>query len=232
MKKRKLFAIPLIGLAMLGIASCGEEKNDQSTTSSSVSSTITEPEGVKLSSLIVDDNKMKTVYYEGQALDFTGLVVTAKYSDGTTKEIKNYTYDESTYNASQKGDQFVRIVYTEDGVTKTRSIHVVVKTVLDQVNNVVGITAKTSKTSYKYQEELDLSDLVVTAYYEDGTTKVLDKDKYTVNKDTFDSSKRGDYEIDVSYKEDYTIEGITRSCEVETCFFTSVVFKYGFDKNY
>ena len=29
MKKRKLFAIPLIGLAMLGIASCGEEKNDQ-----------------------------------------------------------------------------------------------------------------------------------------------------------------------------------------------------------
>ena len=223
MKKRKLFAIPLIGLAMLGIASCGEEKNDQSTTSSSVSSTITEPEGVKLSSLIVDDNKMKTVYYEGQALDFTGLVVTAKYSDGTTKEIKNYTYDESTYNASQKGDQFVRIVYTEDGVTKTRSIHVVVKTVLDQVNNVVGITAKTSKTSYKYQEELDLSDLVVTAYYEDGTTKVLDKDKYTVNKDTFDSSKRGDYEIDVSYKEDYTIEGITRSCEVETCFFTSVV---------
>ncbi len=223
MKKRKLFAIPLIGLAMLGIASCGEEKNDQSTTNSSVSSTITEPEGVKLSSLIVDDNKMKTVYYEGQALDFTGLVVTAKYSDGTTREIKNYTYDESTYNASQKGDQFVRIVYTEDGVTKTRSIHVVVKTVLDQVNNVVGITAKTSKTLYKYQEELDLSDLVVTAYYEDGTTKVLDKDKYTVNKDTFDSSKRGDYEIDVSYKEDYTIEGITRSCEVETCFFTSVV---------
>ena len=162
MKKRKLFAIPLIGLAMLGIASCGEEKNDQSTTNSSVSSTITEPEGVKLSSLIVDDNKMKTVYYEGQALDFTGLVVTAKYSDGTTKEIKNYTYDESTYNASQKGDQFVRIVYTEDGVTKTRSIHVVVKTVLDQVNNVVGITAKTSQTSYKYQVELDLSDLVVT----------------------------------------------------------------------
>lgn len=223
MKKRKLLAIPLVGLAMLGIVSCGEEKIDQTTTTPAVSSTITEPEGVKLSNLVVDANNMKTTYYEGQNLDFTGIIVKARYTDGTLKEITNYTYDESTYSPNQKGDQYVRLVYTEDGVTKTRSVHVVVKSVLDQVNNVIGITAKINKTTYKYQEELNLSDLVVTAYYEDGTTKVLADDQYTVNKDSFDSSKRGDYEIGVSFKEDYTIEGITRSCEVETCIFASVI---------
>lgn len=34
---------------------------------------------------------------------------------------------------------------------------------------------------------------------------------------------RGDYEIGVTFKEDYTVDGVTRSCEVETCFFASVV---------
>ena len=34
---------------------------------------------------------------------------------------------------------------------------------------------------------------------------------------------RGDYEIGVTFKEDYTVDGVTRSCEVETCFFASDV---------
>lgn len=152
MKKRKLLAFPLIGLAMLGMMSCGEEKTSdtlspiQKPTQTPVqSSTIEEPEGVKLSNITIDDTKMKKTYYEGQDIDFTGLVVNARYTDGTVKQVTDYTYDESTYNPNQKGDQFVKIIYTDDGVTKTRSIHVLVKTVLDSVNNVVGITAKLIK---------------------------------------------------------------------------------------
>lgn len=230
MKKRKLLAFPLIGLAMLGMMSCGEEKTSDTltpiqrpTTTPVQSSTIEESEGVKLSNITIDDTKMKKTYYEGQDIDFTGLVVNARYTDGTVKQVTDYTYDESTYNPNQKGDQFVKIIYTDDGVTKTRSIHVLVKTVLDSVNNVVGITAKTNKTSYKYNEELDLSDLTVTAFYEDGSTKLLTSDQYTVSKESFNSKMRGDYEIGVTFKEDYTVDGVTRSCEVETCFFASVV---------
>lgn len=214
MKKRRLLALPLIGLAMLGVVSCGDN---------SESSGIVEPNSDSLASITLDSNKMKTTYYEGQKLDLTGLVVKANYENGNSKEVTNYTWDESTFDANKRGDQYVKIIYTEAGITKTRSIHVVVKTILESVNNVIGITATTSKTQYKYNEELDLSDLVVTAFYEDGTSKVLKDTEYNVNKDSFNSQKRGDYEIGVSFKEDYTVDGITRSCEVETCFFASVI---------
>ena len=90
MKKRKLLAFPLIGLAMLGMMSCGEEKTSDTltpiqrpTTTPVQSSTIEEPEGVKLSNITIDDTKMKKTYYEGQDIDFTGfeLIKQKKYGD-------------------------------------------------------------------------------------------------------------------------------------------------------
>lgn len=214
MKKRRLLALPLIGLAMLGVVSCGDDSS---------STGIIEPKSDSLASITLDSNNMKTTYYEGQQLDLTGLIVKANYENGNSKEVTDYTWDESTFDANKRGDQYVKIIYTETGITKTRSIHVVVKTILESVNNVIGITATTSKTKYKYNEELDLSDLVVMAFYEDGTSRVLNDTEYNVNKDSFNSKMRGDYEIGVSFKEDYTVDGITKSCEVETCFFASVI---------
>lgn len=65
-EKRRLLAFPLIGLAMLGMMSCGEEKTSDTlspiqrpTTTPVQSSTIEEPEGVKLSNITIDDTKMK-----------------------------------------------------------------------------------------------------------------------------------------------------------------------------
>lgn len=218
MKKRKLFILPLIGLAAISMTSCGEPNNTDSSGSTPV-----EVNPDSLSSILLNSNNVKTTYYEGQPLDLTGLIVTAKYGNGTTKEVTNYTYDETTFNPNKRGDQYVKIIYEEGGITKTKSLHVVVKTILESVNNVIGVTATTQKTSYVFGEELDLSDLVVTAYYEDGTTKVLNSNQYKVNADSFNSKMRGDYEIGVTFTEDYTVDGITRSCEVETCFFASVV---------
>lgn len=76
MKKRRLLALPLIGLAMLGVVSCGD---------SSESSGIVEPNSDSLASITLDSNKMKTTYYEGQKLDLTGLVVKANYEKGKYK---------------------------------------------------------------------------------------------------------------------------------------------------
>ena len=44
---------------------------------------------------------MKTTYYEGQKLDLTGLVVKANYENGNSKEVTNYTWDESTFDANK-----------------------------------------------------------------------------------------------------------------------------------
>ena len=91
MKKRRLLALPLIGLAMLGVVSCGDKTE---------SSGIIEPNSDSLASITLDSNKMKTTYYEGQKLDLTGLVVKANYENGNSKEVTNYTWDESTFDAN------------------------------------------------------------------------------------------------------------------------------------
>ena len=58
-----------------------------------------------------------TNYTAGEKFDHAGMVVTATYSDGTTKEVTDYTF---TPNAAlTTNDTSIRISYTEGGVTQT-----------------------------------------------------------------------------------------------------------------
>ncbi len=63
-----------------------------------------------LESITVDYSNAKTNYYAGEKFDKTGLIVTANYSDGTTKEIDNYAIDDA---ALQLGDTKVLVTYKE-----------------------------------------------------------------------------------------------------------------------
>ena len=56
-------------------------------------------------------------YVEGEKFDKTGMVVTAEYSDGTNKEITNYTFAPS--EALKVTDKKITISYTEGNITKT-----------------------------------------------------------------------------------------------------------------
>ena len=76
-----------------------------------------ETEKVKLDSIEIKEAPTKTVYTEGEKFDKTGMKVIAKYSDGTTKEIKNYAYTPA--GALTKKDTTITVSYTENGVTKT-----------------------------------------------------------------------------------------------------------------
>ena len=55
----------------------------------------------------------KVEYVQGEQLDLTGLVVTAVYSDGTTKEISygEGGYTVSGYDANKVGKQTITIIY-------------------------------------------------------------------------------------------------------------------------
>lgn len=70
-----------------------------------------------LTSIAVTTAPTKTNYTAGETFDHTGMVVTANYSDGTTKEVTDYTF---TPNAAlTTNDARITISYTEGEVTKT-----------------------------------------------------------------------------------------------------------------
>lgn len=59
----------------------------------------------------------KTTYVEGQPFDTAGMVVTAHYTNGNTREVKEYTV--SPTGALKAADKSVTISTTENGVTVT-----------------------------------------------------------------------------------------------------------------
>ena len=70
-----------------------------------------------LSKIAVTTAPTNTNYTAGEKFDHAGMVVTATYSDGTTKEVTDYTF---TPNAAlTTNDTSIRISYTEGGVTQT-----------------------------------------------------------------------------------------------------------------
>lgn len=83
------------------------------------------PEEKVLTKIKIDTAPTKVEYVEGEKFDKTGMKVSVVYSDGTTKEITNYTY---TPNGKlTEKDLEITITYTEGGVTKTARQEITVK---------------------------------------------------------------------------------------------------------
>jgi len=79
---------------------------------------------VTLSKIEIKTKPTKTSYTEGEKFDPDGMKVVATYSDGTTKEVTSYTYSPST--ALKTTDKKVTITYTENGVTRTVDLEIIV----------------------------------------------------------------------------------------------------------
>lgn len=65
--------------------------DSSSSASSSSSSSNSSSVAPSLTSITLDTTSVKKKYVQGEALDLTGLVVTANYSDNTTEAVTNYT---------------------------------------------------------------------------------------------------------------------------------------------
>ena len=79
----------------------------------------------ELSSITVTTRPRKTSYTAGDVFDPTGMVITARYSDGTMKTVTDYRYSPTV--ALRVSDTVITISYTEDGVTKTTTTPITVK---------------------------------------------------------------------------------------------------------
>lgn len=77
-----------------------------------------------LTGISITTQPAKTTYAVGGSFDSTGMVVTATYDTGTTKEVTGFTFSPQTFSSA--GTKTVTISYTENGVTKTTTLSVTV----------------------------------------------------------------------------------------------------------
>lgn len=102
-----------------------------------------------------------TTYAVGGSFDSTGMVVTATYDTGVTKEVTGFTFSPQTFSSA--GTKTVTISYTENGVTKTTTLSV---TVIQ-----VGNFATSTWAEIKAAVQAGIGGLDLSEYWALGDTK-------------------------------------------------------------
>lgn len=163
--------------------------------------TTTQPVTVKnlLKKIQIITPPIETAYEIGDTIDLTGMVVHAFYSDGTSHEITNYTYSPHVVNSAS--DTEVTITYTEDGITKTAIQDITVGNTPNLVS--IAVSTPPTKVIYKAGEYFDPSGMVVTATFDNGTTKTVSGYTYSPT----GTLQQDDSVITISY----TKKGVTKT---------------------
>ena len=162
---------------------------------------------VELTKIEITTEPSKKEYFVGATtLDTTEMAVTATYNNGTTADVtKDATV--SGFNSSAAVDsQTITVTYGGKTATFTVKINPVLLTG-------IAITNQPTKKDYHIGDEIDLAGMVVTANYNDGSTKTLASKEYTVT--GFDST---------DYVKDQVIT-VTHNDKTDT-FKISVVFSW------
>ena len=141
----------------------------------------------------------ETAYEIGDTVDLSGMVLTAYYSDGSSKQVTNYTYSPTTISSND--DTEITITYTEDGITKTTIQEVTVGNTPNLI--MIEISVMPDKTEYKAGEFFDPAGMLVRAYFDDNTNKLVKGYIYSPN----GALTKDDTTITVSY----TKKGITKT---------------------
>ena len=114
-----------------------------------------------LTGIAITTQPNKTTYVVGGSFDSTGMVVTATYDTGATKEVTGFTFSPSTFSSA--GTKTVTISYTENGVTKTATLSV---TVIQ-----VGAFATSTWAEIKAAVQTGIGGLDLSEYWTVGDTK-------------------------------------------------------------
>ena len=174
------------------------------------------------SSITVNANAVKQNYKIGEKLDLTGLVVTATYPSGATEEVTDYTTNianNSDLNTAGKFDLVVTYL------NKTDSFEInVIKTAVR-----VTFNADNAKLYYHYGAQLDLTGLVVTVTYDDGSSEITTNYSQSIANGTALETTEGGEDIIIAYGQftyTVTIEVDVGSCWLNTSQMKTV-YNYG-----
>ena len=124
----------------------------------------------KVESIEITTAPTITEYVEGDLFNTAGMVVTAKYEDGTTAAVTGYTV--SATAALTPADTSVTVTY--DGQTATQEITVSGKAIAS-----LSVAQNPKKIVYTSDEVFDPAGMKLLAVYNDGTSElVTDFDTY------------------------------------------------------
>lgn len=163
--------------------------NSASKSSSSSSSSVIPV----LTGIALNTENVKKEYNYGENLTLAGLVVTANYNNNTSKPVTNYTSSPANGAAlNTVGEVNVVISYE----TFTESFKITVNKVLTGIE----LNTENVKKEYSYNENLDLTGLVVTAKYNDNSSAAVTD--YTTNPANGAAlTNLGENEITVTYNQ-------------------------------
>jgi hypothetical protein len=120
--------------------------------------------------MVINTQAVKTVYDINQPFSADGLVVTATYSDGTTKTLSDYQYNLTAPILSGKGAYKISVSYGK----VTENYYVVVK---DNLNGYAVLGKKT----YALNKNLSTEDHKLFRYYDNRVEEITD---YSITADT------------------------------------------------
>ncbi|MEG1593502.1 MAG: bacterial Ig-like domain-containing protein, partial [Oscillibacter sp.] len=125
-----------------------------------------------LSSVSVSNAPVKTAYYIGETFNSAGMTITATMSDHSTKVVTGWTYSPTT--ALTGNSNTVTVTYTENGVTKTCTQAITVRTLSS-----ISVQTAPTKTAYNYGETFNAAGMVIKATYTDGATRTVTSYTYS-----------------------------------------------------
>lgn len=113
----------------------------------------------------------KTTYTAGERLDLAGIVITANFSDRTTKDITaECTFTSSAGAVIYEDTKQIQIAWTwERTITYTAIQAITVYRVLQSI----AITTKPTKLNYYKRETLNLAGMVATATFTSGRKEIV-----------------------------------------------------------
>lgn len=123
------------------------------------------------------------VYKVGESLNKEDIIVNEIYSDGSKKEITNYTITPESFTTA--GEQ--NVIITSDEFTTTLPVNVI---------GIKSIAATQPTKQYKAGDRFDTEDITVTAVYEDESTSEITD--YELSSETIIGE--GEQVIKISYK--------------------------------
>ena len=159
-----------------------------------------------LSKIEIETEPKNKNYVAGQNFDKTGMVVKAKYNDGSEKEVTNYTVTDG--NNLTAGKTSVTISYTENNVTKTTTQAI---TVVSKALTEIKITTEPKNKNYVAGQNFDKTGMIVKAKYNDGSEKeatnytVIDGNNLTAGKTS----------VTISYTENNVTKTTSQAITVE-----------------
>ena len=148
----------------------------------------------------------KTAYKYGETFQPEGMVVTAYYTDETSRAVTGYTY--SPTGALAMNNTTITVSYTEGSVTKQTTQAITVAKVLESIE----ITTPPNKTAYFSGETFNPAGMVVTAHYNDGSSAAVSGYTYSPT----GALAAGNNTITVSYSEGGVTKTDTQAITVTT----------------